>query len=77
MRRATLKALDGALPAAETSTTAAREALVALEVRAKGGLAREVEVEASRALVTKAEVEESMLRVRLAGTKTRLAWMGG
>lgn len=75
--RATVKALDAALPAAEASTKAAREALAAIDVRAKGGLAREVEVETSRALVTKAEVDESTLRLRLAGTKARLAWMGG
>lgn len=75
--RATVKALATALPAMEASTSAARESLAALEVRAKGGLARELEVEANRALVTRAEVDESTLRVRLAGAKARLAWMGG
>ncbi len=75
--RATMKGLELALPSADESTKVAREAFDAIETRAKGGLARELEVESARLTLIRAQTTAASLRVRADAARARLAWLGG
>ncbi len=73
---AMLRGLEASRAPADASVRAARLALDAMEARARGGLVREVEIEAARVALAQATAQRAVLAIRAQAMRARLAILG-
>lgn len=71
----TIAGLEAALPAAERSREAAEQALAAVVARAGAGAVAQVDVEAARAVLRRADMRARMVRLHLDGLRARRAFL--